>query len=173
MGIPGEDLKGSHPATEFVAWYNGHPDYRELRFDLSQERVAVVGVGNVAIDVVRILCRTAEELAATDITDYALEALRKSRVREVYLLGRRGPAQAAFTNPEIRELGELADADVTVGPEEVELDPLTRAELEKSGDRGTAQEGRDPARAMRCAPDRQAAHADRPLPGLAGGAPRQ
>ena len=77
MGIPGEDLRGSHPATEFVAWYNGHPDYREHRFDLSQERVAVVGVGNVAVDVARILCRTPEELAATDIGDYALDALAR------------------------------------------------------------------------------------------------
>ncbi|HEV8473947.1 MAG TPA: FAD-dependent oxidoreductase, partial [Methylomirabilota bacterium] len=107
MSIPGEDLRRSHPATEFVAWYNGHPDYRDLTFDLSQERAAVVGVGNVAVDVARILCRTPEELATTDIADYALEALRASRIREVYLLGRRGPAQAAFTNPEVKELGEL------------------------------------------------------------------
>ena len=137
MGIPGEDLQGSHPATDFVAWYNGHPDYREHRFDLSKERVAVVGVGNVAVDVVRILCRTTEELAATDISDDALAALRESRVREVYLLGRRGPAQAAFTNPEIRELGDLPGADVVARPDEVEPDPLTRAELEQSGDRST------------------------------------
>ena len=137
MGIPGEDLSGSHPATEFVAWYNGHPDYRDCTFDLTQERVAVVGVGNVAVDVVRILCRTPEELAKTDIADYALEALRKSRVKEVYLLGRRGPAQAAFTNPEVKELGELADADVTARPEEVELDPLSRAAVERSQDRAT------------------------------------
>jgi ferredoxin/flavodoxin---NADP+ reductase len=137
MGIPGEDLAGSHPATEFVAWYNGHPDYRDCVFDLSQESVAVVGVGNVAVDVVRILCRTPEELAVTDIADYALEALRKSRVKEVYLLGRRGPAQAAFTNPEIRELGELADADITADPTEVELDPLSRAAVERSQDRAT------------------------------------
>jgi ferredoxin--NADP+ reductase len=137
MGIPGEDLSGSHPATEFVAWYNGHPDYRDCTFDLTQERVAVVGVGNVAVDVVRILCRTPEELATTDIADYALEALRKSRVKEVYLLGRRGPAQAAFTNPEVKELGELADADVTARPEEVELDPLSRAAVERSQDRAT------------------------------------
>jgi len=114
MGIPGEDLPGSHPATEFVAWYNGHPDYRDCQFDLTQERVAVVGVGNVAVDVARILCRTPEELAKTDIADYALEALRHSRVREVYLLGRRGAAQAAFTNPEIKELGELEAADIVV-----------------------------------------------------------
>ena len=137
MGIPGEDLRGSHPATDFVAWYNGHPDYREHRFDLTRERVAVVGVGNVAVDVVRILCRTPEELAATDISDDALAALRESRVREVYLLGRRGPAQAAFTNPEARELGELPGADVVAMPDEAELDPLSLTELEKSGDRGT------------------------------------
>jgi ferredoxin--NADP+ reductase len=137
MGIPGEDLQGSHPATEFVAWYNGHPDYRDYVFDLAQERAAVVGVGNVAIDVARILCRTPEELATTDIADHALEALRESRVKEVYLLGRRGPAQAAFTNPEIKEIGGLADADVIVRPEEVELDPLSRAALDRSQDRAT------------------------------------
>jgi ferredoxin--NADP+ reductase len=137
MGIPGEDLQRSHPATDFVAWYNGHPDYQDHRFDLSQEHVAVVGVGNVAVDVVRILCRTPEELATTDISDRALAALRDSRVREVHLLGRRGPAQASFTNPEIRELGELPGADVIARPDETEPDPLTRAELERSGDRGT------------------------------------
>ncbi len=137
MGIPGEDLLGSHPATEFVAWYNGHPDYRDYQFDLTCERAAVVGVGNVAVDVARILCRSTEELAKTDIADYALEALATSRVREVVLLGRRGPAQAAFTNPEIKELGELADAEVATLPEEVELDPLSRAALERSPDRAT------------------------------------
>ncbi|MFQ5898163.1 MAG: FAD-dependent oxidoreductase [Candidatus Methylomirabilia bacterium] len=137
MGIPGEDLPGSHPATEFVAWYNGHPDYQECQFDLQQERAAVVGVGNVAVDVARILCRTPEELAATDISDQALEALRRSRIKEVYMLGRRGPAQAAFTNPEIKELGELPGADITVLPEEVELDELSRAALERSQDRTT------------------------------------
>ncbi|HEV8306140.1 MAG TPA: FAD-dependent oxidoreductase [Methylomirabilota bacterium] len=137
MGIPGEDLSGSHAATEFVAWYNGHPDYRDCQFDLSQERAAVVGVGNVAIDVARILCRSPEELEATDIGEHALEALRRSRIREVYLLGRRGPAQAAFTNPELKELGELTAADIVALPEEVELDPLTRAELERTQDRIT------------------------------------
>ncbi|HXJ77644.1 MAG TPA: FAD-dependent oxidoreductase [Candidatus Methylomirabilis sp.] len=137
MGIPGEDLAGSHPATEFVAWYNGHPDYRDLQFDLTQERAAVVGVGNVAIDVARILCRSPEELASTDIADHALEALQKSRIKEVYLLGRRGPAQAAFTNPEIKEVGELADADVTALPDEVELDPLSQADVERNQDRAT------------------------------------
>ncbi len=137
MGIPGEDLRRSHPATEFVAWYNGHPDYRDLEFDLSVERVAVVGVGNVAVDVARVLCRTPEELEKTDIADYALEALRRSKVKEVYVLGRRGPAQAAFTNPEVKELGELAGADLVVLPDEVELDALSQAALKKSGDKTT------------------------------------
>ncbi len=135
MGIPGEDLRRSHAATEFVAWYNAHPDYRDCEFDLSVERVAVVGVGNVAVDVARILCRTREELQKTDIADYALEALANSGVREVYMLGRRGPAQAAFTNPEVKELGELPAADVDVLPEEVKLDPLTLKALEASGDK--------------------------------------
>jgi ferredoxin/flavodoxin---NADP+ reductase len=137
LGIPGEDLAGSHSATEFVAWYNGHPDFRHLTFDLSAERVAVVGVGNVAVDVARILCRTPEELAATDIADYALEALRESKVREVYMLGRRGPAQAAFTPPEAKELGEMVAADTIVLPSEAELDAISREELEKGADRDT------------------------------------
>jgi ferredoxin--NADP+ reductase len=139
MGVPGEDLAGSHPATEFVAWYNGHPDYQDHQFDLGVERVAVVGVGNVAIDVARILCRTPDELARTDISDQAFEALRHSSIKEVYLLGRRGPAQAAFTNPEIKELGELEGADVVVDPREVELDPLSRAALAQAPDRATTK----------------------------------
>jgi ferredoxin--NADP+ reductase len=139
MGIPGEDLPGSHAATEFVAWYNGHPDYRERTFDLSVERAVVVGVGNVAVDVARILCRTPEELARTDIADYALEALRQSRVREVVMLGRRGPLQAAFTNAEVKELGELPAADIEVRPEEIVLDPLSQAQLERSPDRRTLE----------------------------------
>ena len=137
MGIPGEDLIGSHTATEFVAWYNGHPDYRDRVFDLSAERVAVVGVGNVAVDVARILCRTPEELATTDIADHALEALRESRVREVVMLGRRGPAQAAFTNAEVKELGELPGADVRVLAREVTLDPLSRAAVDAEDDPAT------------------------------------
>ena len=135
LGIPGENLKRSHPATEFVAWYNGHPDFRDLEFDLSVDRVAVVGVGNVAVDVARILCRTTEELAQTDIADYALEALKRSRVREVLVIGRRGAAQAAFTNAEIKELGELPGADLVVLPEEVELDALSQADLDGSQDK--------------------------------------
>jgi ferredoxin--NADP+ reductase len=134
MGIPGEDLPRSHAATEFVAWYNGHPDYRDHEFDLTAERVAVVGVGNVAVDVARILSKTPEELATTDIADHALQALRKSKIREVYILGRRGPAQAAFTNVEARELGELEGADIRVLPEEIRLDPVSQAELDASDD---------------------------------------
>ncbi|MBL8057413.1 MAG: NADP oxidoreductase, partial [Anaerolineales bacterium] len=135
MGIPGEDLQGSHPATEFVAWYNGHPDFRHHPFDLSVERAAVVGVGNVAIDVARILVRTPDELLKTDMAAHALEALRHSNIKEVFLLGRRGPVQAAFTNPEVKEVGEMADADVVLRPDEVALDDLSRAALEAAQDR--------------------------------------
>lgn len=137
LGIPGEDLKGSHPATEFVAWYNGHPDFRDLTFDFSHESAAVIGVGNVAVDVARILCRTTDELAKTDIADYALEALSQSNIKEVNMLGRRGPTQAAFTNPELREMGELAGADVWVPPAEAKLDDLSQAALDASQDRTT------------------------------------
>lgn len=135
MGIPGEDLPGSDPATEFVGWYNGHPDYRDLSFDLTQESVAVVGNGNVAMDVARILASTYDELAKTDIADYALEALRESRVRDIYMLGRRGAAQAAFTNPELKEFGELEDAECIVRPEDIELDPLSQAYILSGADR--------------------------------------
>lgn len=135
LGIPGEDFPNHHPATEFVAWYNGHPDYRDLKFDLSQEKVAVIGVGNVAVDVARILSRSVDELAKTDIADYALEALSQSKVKEVYLVGRRGPVQAAFTTPEIKELGEMEDADCMVPLAEATLDPLSQAALAQSTDR--------------------------------------
>src|SRR5215208_7051865 len=130
MGIPGEDLPGSWAATEFVAWYNGHPDYRDLEFDLSAERAVVVGNGNVAADVARMLALTREELADTDVADHALEVLAGSKVTEIEVLGRRGPAQAAFTNPELLELGEMTDADVFVDPRDIEVDPLSRAWLE-------------------------------------------
>ncbi len=135
MGIPGEDLVGSHAATEFVGWYNAHPDFRDLTFDLSQERVAVIGNGNVAMDVARILASSDDELVGTDIADYALEALKHSRVKEIYVLGRRGPAQAAFTNPEIKELGALTDADVIVPLADATLDPLSENALAMSGDK--------------------------------------
>lgn len=139
MGIPGEDLLGSHPATAFVAWYNGHPDFRDLTFDFSHESAAVVGVGNVAVDVARILCRTTDELAKTDIADYALEALSQSKIKEVHMLGRRGPAQAAFTNPELRELGQLEGADLWIPPAEATLDDLSQAALEANPDRATSR----------------------------------
>lgn len=135
MDIPGEDLIGSHPATEFVAWYNAHPDFCDYEFDLTAENVAVIGLGNVAMDVIRILARTPEELMETDIADYALEALRHSQVKRIYVLGRRGPAQSAFTNPEIKELGELLDADVIVSPEEMELDPYSQAFIDSGEDK--------------------------------------
>ena len=130
MGIPGEDLPGSWAATEFVAWYNGHPDYRDLEFDLSAERAVVVGNGNVATDVARMLALTRDELAQTDVADHALDVLAESNVGEIVVLGRRGPAQAAFTNPELLELGEMTDADVFVDPGDVELDPLSKAFIE-------------------------------------------
>src|SRR5919106_5134581 len=123
LGIPGEGLPGSWAATEFVAWYNGHPDYRERSFDLSARRAVVIGNGNVAADVIRVLTRDPEELAQTDIADHALEALRASRIEEVVVLGRRGPAQAAFTSAELRELGRLDGVDVRVDPNEARLDP--------------------------------------------------
>ncbi|HTA96433.1 MAG TPA: FAD-dependent oxidoreductase [Solirubrobacteraceae bacterium] len=120
LGIPGEDLEGSHPATDFVGWYNGHPDYTDHDFDLSATRAVVIGNGNVALDVARMLTLTHDELAVTDIADHALEVLDASNVREIVVVGRRGPAQAAFTNPELLELGELADTDVIVHTEELE-----------------------------------------------------
>ena len=135
LGIPGENLSGSHAATEFVAWYNGHPDFRALEFDLTQETAVVIGVGNVAMDVARILGRTYNELAATDIADYALEALAKSNVKNIYILGRRGPAQAAFSSPEIRELGEMEAVDMIVAPEDADLDLLSSEEILKENDR--------------------------------------
>ena len=133
LGIPGEDLPGSHTATAFVAWYNGHPDYRDHRFDLTARRVAVVGVGNVAMDVTRILVQDPEGLASTDIAEHALQALRKSSVEEVVVLGRRGPVQAKFTPKEIREIGELPGVDLTVRPQDLELDASARSQLEKGG----------------------------------------
>jgi ferredoxin/flavodoxin---NADP+ reductase len=130
LGVPGEDLPGSWSATQFVAWYNGHPDFQELEFDLSAERAVVVGAGNVALDVARMLALTREELQPTDTTDRAIEAIAESGIREIVLLARRGPAQAAFTTPELKELGELAGADVVVDPAELELDAASADSLE-------------------------------------------
>jgi ferredoxin--NADP+ reductase len=139
LGIAGEELAGSHPATDFVGWYNGHPDYCDHGFDLAHRRAVVIGNGNVALDVARMLVLSDEELAATDTADHALEALREANVEEVVILGRRGPAQAAFTNPELRELGELTRADVVVSPEEAALDPLSAEWLASDQADGTAR----------------------------------
>ena len=129
LSIPGEDLAGSHAATEFVAWYNGHPDYYDREFDLSATSVAVIGLGNVAMDVVRILARSQAELDQTDIADYAQRALAESRIREIYVLGRRGPAQSAFTNPEIKELGEMEEASIVVTARDMALDEHSEVQL--------------------------------------------
>ena len=169
LGIPGEDLPGSYAATEFVAWYNGHPDYRALEFDLSSRRAVVIGNGNVAADVTRVLMLSAGQLERTDIADHALEALRESRIEEVIVLGRRGPAQAAFTSAELRELGHLEGVDMLVDRDDVELDPVSRRVAGREGHVHRAQERRASARfcgqaraARRPAPDRAA------LPALPG-----
>ena len=133
MDIPGEDLPGSWAATEFVAWYNGHPDYRDLEFDLSCKRAVVIGMGNVATDVARMLALTREELEVTDTADHAIGPMADSAIEEIVIVGRRGPAQAAFTNPELRELGELTDADVVVDPAEMELDEHSARSIEAEG----------------------------------------
>jgi ferredoxin--NADP+ reductase len=129
LGIPGEDLPGSWAATELVAWYNGHPDFQHLEFDLSHERAVVIGNGNVALDVARMLALTEAELAPTDTTHRAIDAIVSSGIREIVVLGRRGPVQAAWTSTELGELGELAGADVVVDPAELELDATSEAEL--------------------------------------------
>ena len=135
LEIPGEDLPGSWPATAFVAWYNGHPDFQDLEFDLSHERAVVIGNGNVAIDCARMLALTADELAPTDTTDPAIEAIVGAGVEEIVLLGRRGPVQAAFTPPELQELGELAGAEPVVDPADLELDPVSAAALVQDRER--------------------------------------
>jgi ferredoxin--NADP+ reductase len=134
LGIPGEELPGSWAATEFVAWYNAHPDYRDLEFDLSCRRAVVIGMGNVAADVARMLALTREELEATDIADHAIDPMADSGIEEIVVVGRRGPAQASFTNPELRELGELTDADVVVDPDEVALDDHSARSLHGEGE---------------------------------------
>ncbi|CAB4682372.1 MAG: NADP oxidoreductase [Actinobacteria bacterium] len=141
LGIDGEDLPGSWPATKFVAWYNGHPDYQDLPFDLSGETAVVIGNGNVAVDVARMLALTPDELGITDTNDHAIEAINNAGVRDIIMLGRRGPAQAAFTTPELQELGELAGADVIVDPADLVLDDASAAALED--DRATARRNVD------------------------------
>ena len=150
LGIPGEDLPGSHAATEFVAWYNGHPDYADRTFDLSGDRAVIVGNGNVALDVARILTMDVDELARTDIADHALTALRNSNIREVVLLGRRGPAQAAYSNPEFVALGDLRGVDVVIDDADLDLDPVSARAVEE-----------DPATALKVRLARE--YAQRPL----------
>lgn len=131
LGLPNEDLPGSHTATEFVGWYNGHPDYCDRTFDLGTETAVIIGQGNVAIDVARILCKPVDELRQTDIAEHALEALAGSRVREIHLVGRRGPAQASFTTKELKELGELTDCSTHVTAADLHLGVPCRTELEQ------------------------------------------
>ena len=130
LNVPGEDLPGSHSATEFVAWYNGHPDYANHTFDLSAQRAVIVGNGNVALDIARVLTVDPEVLATTDIADHALAALRASNIREVVVLGRRGPLQAAYTTPEFLALVHLHGVDVIVDEADLALDHASRTLLE-------------------------------------------
>ena len=129
LDIPGEGLPGSYSATEFVAWYSGHPDSDIDRFTLDARSVVVVGVGNVAVDVTRVLAKTADDLRHTDLPEHVLRVLAHSRITDIHLIGRRGPAQAKFTSKELRELGELANADVIVRPDELVLDEASNTAL--------------------------------------------
>ena len=169
LGIPGEDLPGSHAATAFVGWYNAHPDYADREFDLSSERAVVIGNGNVAMDVARMLALTDHELHQTDTADHAIEALDRKQIREIVVLGRRGPVQAAFTNPEIKELGEMEDADVIVDPAEVELDPASQAFLVRRGRQDHPGQRRDPEGVLAARAAGEEAADRPPLPRLPGG----
>ena len=172
LGIPGEDLPGSWPATAFVAWYNGHPDFQQLEFDLSHERAVVIGNGNVALDVARMLALTPEELAPTDTTDAAIDAINAAGVREILVIGRRGPVQAAWTPVEVGELGELAGADILVDPAD-----MRARRGERGRARGRAADGeaeRRPPPGLRGARARgEAARDPPPLPRVSRRDPRR
>ncbi len=133
LGIPGEDHPGSVSSTEFVGWYNGHPDHADRRYDLSGERAVVIGNGNVALDVARVLLTDQAQLATTDIADHALQALRRSNIREVVVLARRGPAEAAYTVGELATMADIPGVDVvcepTAIPDETATDSVTRAKI--------------------------------------------
>lgn len=144
LNIPGEDLPNSLSATEFVAWYNGHPDWTDLAPDLNCENAVVIGVGNVAMDVARVLAKSVSELDDTDIADHALAALAESKIKNVYILARRGPAQAKFTNVEIREFGHLEAADTIIDPDDLRLDSASSAAVQ---DDTSAQKNLDYLRA--------------------------
>jgi len=132
LNIPGEDLSGSFSATEFVAWYSGHPDAQVDRFTLSATAAVVIGVGNVAVDVARVLAKQADHLAVTDMPDHVLDVLRRSHIEDVYVVGRRGAAQAKFTTKELRELGEIPNVDVIVDPADLVLDAASEVALAES-----------------------------------------
>ncbi len=125
LGVPGEDLPGSVAATDFVNWYCGHPDVPPDAFSLDAEEVVVIGVGNVAVDVVRIMAKTADELRGTDVPEEVLDRLAASKVKRIHMVGRRGPEHAKFTLKELRELGELLNADVLTFPDEIAVADLT------------------------------------------------
>ncbi len=133
LGIPGEDLPGSHTAHAFVAWYNGHPDYRDLTVDLRTEAAAVIGNGNVALDVARILAKPIDELRKTDIADHALEVLAESQIRDIHVIGRRGPAQVNFVSKELREFSETEGFRSIVDPADMDLGVACKEELEDTG----------------------------------------
>lgn len=135
LGVAGEELTGCHAATAFVGWYNGHPDFRDFPFDLGTKRAVVVGVGNVALDISRVLLRDRDELAKTDIADYALDALRRSPLEEVVVLARRGAAQAAFTTGELEDIAALPGVAVRVDPKQLEVDEATLARLDANAKR--------------------------------------
>ena len=124
LGIPGEDKTGVFGSADFVGWYNGHPDFTELKPDLSTETVVVIGNGNVAIDAARVLVKTEAEMAETDIAEHAAAAIKASAIKDVYMVGRRGPIEAKFTNVELREMGKLENSvpvvDAGVLPDSVE-----------------------------------------------------
>lgn len=137
LGIPGEDLKGSYTATEFVGWYNGHPDYRDRTFDLSHETAVVIGQGNVAADVSRILAKSIDELKHTDISQHALDALAESKIKTIYVVGRRGPAQAKFASKELKEFLEIENCRPYIDPKELELNAVSQQELDAKEGRGS------------------------------------
>ena len=149
MGVPGEDLDGSYSSTELVAWYNCHPDLADRAFALQHRQVAVVGVGNVAMDCARVLAMTGEQLATTDISDVALAGLRESGIREVFVLARRGPVEAKCSPPELKELAELPGVQVVVDPAELVVDPASEPEL--AADR-SAQKNLEILRALAAVP---------------------
>ncbi|UWQ19885.1 FAD-dependent oxidoreductase [Jannaschia sp. M317] len=139
LGIPGEELDGNLTATDFIGWYNGHPDFRDVKIDLSHRRAIVIGNGNVALDVCRILSKTVDELRGSDISAHALDALAESQVRDVHLVGRRGPAQAKFTAKELREFGTLAQAEPILHPDAIRLAPACAEEAAETGTPGVAK----------------------------------